>query len=69
MTEEILIFVFLTVYVNTCFIVMVSFANFESTIIENILPIYNQNPDYTDNWYINFGPYMISTMLLNMIMP
>ena len=62
-------FVFWCEYFNTCFIVMLANANFQGTIIHNVIPIANQNPDYTEDWYIDFAPYLLSTMLINMLMP
>ena len=48
---------------------MLANANFEGTILYGIFPIANKFPDFTHNWYIQFGPYMINTMILNAFTP
>ena len=68
MIEEVLVVVFWVIYLNTGFVIMISFANFEHSPL-SFIGMKNMIPDYTSEWYTVMGPQIIQTMLFNSVTP
>ena len=60
--------IFYSQYFNTGLVLMISNANFKHTPL-SFIPINNQYPDLTTDWYHEVGSAIIKTMWINSIMP
>ena len=54
-------FVFISQFINTGLIGLISNADFEYTPLK-FIPIYRKYPDFNENWFIDFGVSLTQTM-------
>lgn len=60
--------IFIASFLNTGVVLLLTNANLENTFL-NFLPIKNQFPDFTRDWYIVVGGSLTQTVLLLAFMP
>lgn len=60
--------VFITSFINTGILLLLTNANFEYTFL-SFLPIKNQFADFTVSWFTNIGGSIAQTMLIQACMP
>lgn len=58
--------IFVATYFNTAILVLLINANLSETIL-SFIPLDGQYADLTENWYMDIGPALISTMIFNAI--
>ena len=61
-------FVFISQFINTGLIGLLSNADFENTFL-NFIPINRKYSDFSENWYIDQGTLLTQTMCIQSVMP
>jgi hypothetical protein len=61
-------FVFISQFINTGIIGLLSNADFSATPLK-FIPINRKYPDFNENWFIDFGASLTQTMCIQSIMP
>ena len=57
-------------YMNTGILLMLSNADFQNTSLSSILGfISNKYDDFTHDWYMEVGPQIVLTMIIDAVMP
>jgi hypothetical protein len=67
-TSAVFLAIFIATFLNTGLLILLTGANTQSTILSWI-PLKGTYTDLTQNWYLDIGPALISTMTLNSIYP
>jgi len=60
---------FWTSFFNSAIVLMLSTANFKSYWLHKLIPLEEQFPDQTSNWYLTIGPALIQTEMILSISP
>ena len=61
-------FVFISQFINTGLIGLISNADFKNTPL-NFIPIQRKYPDFNESWFIDFGVSLTNTMMIQSVMP
>jgi hypothetical protein len=65
---QIMTLIFVSQYINTGIVLIVSNANFANTPL-SLIPVRNQFSDYSDDWYLEVGSTLEKTMMVASFMP
>lgn len=65
-TEAITISIFVATFLNTAFLLLLSQANLQYNGL-SFLGLNGSYVDMTENWYLNIGPSLVSTMMINSV--
>lgn len=67
--SDIMATVFISSFINTGILILLTNANFSYYSFGNVLPIRNQYSDLDQNWYLFVGPSLVQTMFISACMP
>lgn len=61
--------VFISSFINTGILILLTNANFSYYSFGKLIPIRNQYSDLDQNWYLFVGPSLVQTMFISACMP
>ena len=67
-STSIMIYLFVVQYFNTGILFMFSNANLENSFLSFLL-MHNKYDDFTQDWYLEIGPQIVATMVIDSMMP